>query len=263
MIAKLLSVALVFSALSVILFSTEYVVAVSIEDFTPQLHTLFGNGVSESIPNDCWNYSDDLKCEFQNSVGGPLESLFYWNDLPGESSEWSVVFECSVDTGAAYLLVRSDPGYITYVCDNLSDTVYSGHVISDEEWDSWDDLPTRWWYGPGDIEIDVVVDAGPPLVTVYVDFLVLRRTYQTPIPPPANPLTDTTIALLLLILWIAFVAIGAIIPSSVFMILASFSGIVLGVFYILPNDEVAGIASLGAALVCLVIGIGMAQEGAL
>jgi hypothetical protein len=96
--------------------------------------------------------------------------------------------------------------------------------------------------------------------TWWLDYIVIRRVY-TPAPPPTeSPIPDSILAIILLVLWISFAAIGVAKPSGVFLILAGFCGIVLTLVYVVPTNIFPGIAVLGAALVCVVIGALIVME---
>ena len=94
----------------------------------------------------------------------------------------------------------------------------------------------------------------------WIDTLVLRRVWTVPAPPPAAPLDEWVISILLLILWIAFGAIGLGAPSGALSMVASLCGIFLSLLYIVPTDVPAGIAILGLAIVHFVAGIGIFIE---
>jgi len=94
----------------------------------------------------------------------------------------------------------------------------------------------------------------------WIDHVVLRRIYTVAAPPPAAPLTNTVLSILLLILWIAFTSIGAAAPSGSFMMLAGFCGLLFAIIYILPTEPVTGIVVLGAAIMTLFVGIGIFHE---
>lgn len=79
--------------------------------------------------------------------------------------------------------------------------------------------------------------------------------------PPKAILDPLTFMLLFLIIWVIFAIIGVIRKSAMILIFASFIGIVLAVFFIIPISNLAGLVLLAPPILIFFWGIKLLYEG--
>jgi hypothetical protein len=78
-----------------------------------------------------------------------------------------------------------------------------------------------------------------------------------------STLTNSQIALaiILLVVWIAFFILGCYLPSGIFCMISGFCAIVLSIIYILPFNDISFVVVLGLAICCFLIGIMLVVKG--
>jgi hypothetical protein len=79
----------------------------------------------------------------------------------------------------------------------------------------------------------------------------------------SSTLTNSQIALaiILLVVWIAFFILGCYLPSGIFCMISGFCAIVLSIIYILPFNDISFVVVLGLAICCFLIGIMLVVKG--
>jgi hypothetical protein len=76
-----------------------------------------------------------------------------------------------------------------------------------------------------------------------------------------NVLDEGMIAILLLVVWLALVVLGLLVPSGTLVLIGSFTGIAASFLFVLPVNLIAAIVLIGGSVVTLVIAIGIYMEG--
>lgn len=79
--------------------------------------------------------------------------------------------------------------------------------------------------------------------------------------PPGPILDSLTLMLLLLLIWIIFAIVGVIRKSAMVLIFASFIGMVLAVFFIIPISNLAGLVLLAPPILIFLWGVKLLYEG--